>query len=138
MNAFEKRMALSDVVIGNKFWTVISVTGSFAQLASKEPATFLNDPLPFEFNKFVDYELGYEGISSGSGNITFADDLNMKHEGRKSKLYNFYAAFSNYDDALAYIDMINSDKLPDDLRAVRDALVARSQKNRDTFDDWDY
>lgn len=134
MNAFEKRMALSDVVIGNKFWTVISVTGSFAQLASEEGATFVSDPLPYEFSSFTDYKLSFEG----NGFSEFADDLNMKHEGRKSPQYNFHAAFSNYDDALAYIDMINSDKLPDDLRKVRDELVARSQENRDTFDDWDY
>lgn len=135
MNAFEKRMALSDVVIGNKFWTVISVTGSFAQLESEEGATFISDPLPYQFSRFIDYQLGYEGVKRC---ITFANDLNMKHESQKSKPYNFHAAFSNYDDALEYIDMINSDKLPDDLRAVRNELVARSQKNRDTFDDWDY
>lgn len=123
MNAFEKRISLEDIKPGVVVWPVFSVTGSVAVVMN--PVEFASGPYRcdtigawrFQFNK------------NEYGCSNYVNDNNVKLPNNRQ--YNFHALFLNKKDAEEYAEMINSNTLPDDLRALRDQFVAEQQEERE-------
>lgn len=125
MNAFEKRAQLKDIKPGAILYEVFSINGVKAEMGRK---TIISG-LPFQnrnIGLFVDA-------------ITVYDDWENRHHmslmdrnviGRNG--YNFHAFFLSKKDAQEYVDQINNDQLPPELREIsrkmhREWIIRRAE-----------
>lgn len=109
MNAFEKRAQLKDIKPGAILYEVFSINGVKAEMGPKKIIT----GLPFQhlsIGLFVDAITVYDDWE-GRQHMSLMDHNVI---GRNN--YNFHALFLSKKDAQEYVEQINNDQLPPELR----------------------
>ncbi|QJI10829.1 hypothetical protein GuL6_158 [Buttiauxella phage vB_ButM_GuL6] len=125
MNAFEKRAQLKDIKPGAILYEVFSINGVKAEMGRKKIIT----GLPFQnlnIGLFVDAITVYDDWE-GRQHMSLMDTNVI---GRNN--YNFHALFLSKQDAQEYVDQINNDQLPPELREIsrkmhREWIIRRAE-----------
>lgn len=125
MNAFEKRAQLKDIKPGAVLYEVFSITGVKAEMGRK----VIIAGFPFyhgNIGLFVDAIRVYP-------NMEYRNKMSLMDSnvvGRNH--YNFHACFLSKKDAQEYVDQINNDNLPPEIREEsrnmhREWIIRRAQ-----------
>lgn len=128
---FEKRATEKDVKPGAILYEVFCIRGDEAEMGTKHIVT--------------SFPYMHRGIGMFAKCIALYDkwdchsnfslkDRNM--QGRNG--YNFHAFFLTEKDAQAYIDEVNEDRLPSDLKALREEKRKRDDEFNECFGDFDF
>lgn len=127
---FEKRATEKDVKPGAILYEVF-VINKQAQMGTKTIVTgfpYMHRGIGM-FAKCISLYEKWDCHSSFS-----LRDRNM--QGRNG--YNFHAFFLKEEDAQAYIDEVNEDRLPDELKALREEQLERKREFEEIFGDFDF
>ncbi|UYL05638.1 hypothetical protein PMMJPKLI_00098 [Klebsiella phage KP13MC5-1] len=131
-SAFEKRAVKKDVKPGAIMYEVFCVNGENAEMGSKMIVT--------------GFPYIHRGIGLFAKCITLYKDWDCHTEFSLEDRsmngyngYNFHAFFLTKEDAQAYIDEVNEDRLPPDMKERRNEQIERKREFEECFGDlYDY
>lgn len=127
-SAFEKRAVKKDVKPGAIMYEVFCVNGENAEMGSKMIVTgfpYMHRSIGL-FAKCITLYEDWECHTEFS-----LDDRSMN--GRNG--YNFHAFFLTKEDAQAYIDEVNEDRLPPDMKERKEEQMKRKREFEECFGD---
>lgn len=127
-SAFEKRAVKKDVKPGAIMYEVFCVNGENAEMGSKMIVT----GFPYMHRSIGLFAKCITLFDNWDCHTTFSlDDRSMN--GRNG--YNFHAFFLTKEDAQAYIDEVNEDRLPPDMKKQRYEQTKRKREFEECFAD---